>query len=478
MKYYSNSNKLTSFTIMSNHPIKSFVILLTLYTVLFTIINFNFYKPHHGNPVQAVANDGWRSLKFKKEIEIYMIDENNLLAKHFKAPNVTTNKPKLNKKITDQLLINNANFNDNTNNSQSIEPRTFQLSRHNVHNHIEGGSASRYLDNKSPQSGATEAISNNELGTESSGECHLIPQKKLKLTSLDECGIPWASVHHGGRLGNNICEYSALWILRQIYGIRVSIAGAMSSRLRRVFQDLSLPVKDKTCNRGPVRSLSYESFYKELYNAAQNYTEPMLQSVLSSSTYIWDHPCPSDLMMLYRDKLKKELVYLPHVMDAAHKQKETALDSLSRKHSSNNLTIITVHVRRNDRIRIYRKYYNISSYLSENYYYRAFDYFRNRLTTPVFLVMSDDPVWSKAYLSANDVIFAGSGDKKHPESDLALISLGHHHITSHGTFGFLGALLGHGTIVYPANFHNVTTKLEKNYACLPPHYQVIGIPAD
>ncbi|MPC41426.1 hypothetical protein E2C01_035016 [Portunus trituberculatus] len=37
-----------------------------------------------------------------------------------------------------------------------------------------------------------------------------------------ECDQPHVVMHDGGRLGNNLCQYASLYLLRHLYGVRVS----------------------------------------------------------------------------------------------------------------------------------------------------------------------------------------------------------------------------------------------------------------
>ncbi|RXG57500.1 Galactoside 2-alpha-L-fucosyltransferase 2, partial [Armadillidium vulgare] len=83
----------------------------------------------------------------------------------------------------------------------------------------------------------------------------------------------------------------------------------------------------------------------------------------------------------------------------------------------------------------------------------------------IFVVVSDDLVWSRYHLSAKDVIFPGNQDIKRPEVDYIIITLCHHHIVGSGTFGATSALLGPGSIVQYSQWFKGSLPLSNYFNC-------------
>lgn len=79
------------------------------------------------------------------------------------------------------------------------------------------------------------------------------------------------------------------------------------------------------------------------------------------------------------------------------------------------------------------------------YVERAMDWFRFRYARVHFVVCSDDPGWCKRQLGQRDVSVS---EGQEPEVDLAVLSLMQHSIVTTGTYGWWGAWLAKGKVVY------------------------------
>ncbi|XP_069159436.1 galactoside 2-alpha-L-fucosyltransferase SEC1-like [Procambarus clarkii] len=145
-----------------------------------------------------------------------------------------------------------------------------------------------------------------------------------------------------------------------------------------------------------------------------------------------------------RDHFRQEFTFNQRILNEAKAQVAAALKAVNNL-ALTNATIVTVHVRRTDYLAHVQNYYGQSP-VKDIYYQRAFNFFRNRTNNPVFVVTSDDPEWCKKNFRDKDIVYGGGKD---PVVDLAVLSLGDHHIITDGTFGFCGAFLGRGIIVYP-----------------------------
>ncbi|XP_046381656.2 galactoside alpha-(1,2)-fucosyltransferase 2-like [Haliotis rufescens] len=119
---------------------------------------------------------------------------------------------------------------------------------------------------------------------------------------------------------------------------------------------------------------------------------------------------------------------------------------------------IGVHVRQGDMASQYElsRGYNIADIGFLN---RSMSYFRKKYENPLFIVCSDSITWCKDNLKSGDTIFV----KGKPEVDLATLSHCDHNIVTSGSFGWWGAWLAGGDVVYFKHFPREKTWLGRQY---------------
>ena len=108
-----------------------------------------------------------------------------------------------------------------------------------------------------------------------------------------------------------------------------------------------------------------------------------------------------------------------------------------------NRTLIGIHVRRGDIADAKCSGYTMAT---TGYFRKAMELYRTEFKNAIFVVVSDSIEWCKDNLVADDVIYSKFTE---PITDLALMSMCHHMIVSGGTFGFWGAWLAGGKVIYP-----------------------------
>ncbi|KAL1491253.1 hypothetical protein ABEB36_011874 [Hypothenemus hampei] len=120
-----------------------------------------------------------------------------------------------------------------------------------------------------------------------------------------------------------------------------------------------------------------------------------------------------------------------------------------------NKTFISIHVRRTDYENYIKRKYN-GILASKQFYINAMNYYRDKFKNCLFLFISDDPTWCfKNYSYLKDVYIVGYTKKTTAFEDLALMSACNHSIFDYGTFGWWGAFLANGEVVY----YNITQNL-------------------
>ena len=113
--------------------------------------------------------------------------------------------------------------------------------------------------------------------------------------------------------------------------------------------------------------------------------------------------------------------------------------------SIRNRTVIGIHVRRSD---FGKAYFSNRGYTmaAPDYFQKAMQLYRAEFKNAIFVVVSDSLLWCKENIVADDVIYSNFTD---PIKDLALMSMCDHMIVSGGTYGFWGAWLAGGKVIYP-----------------------------
>ncbi|KAJ8311634.1 hypothetical protein KUTeg_010989 [Tegillarca granosa] len=132
-------------------------------------------------------------------------------------------------------------------------------------------------------------------------------------------------------------------------------------------------------------------------------------------------------------------------------------------------TSVGVHIRRRDMNSGYHlaRGYSVATV---EYIKRAVDYFKKNVVNPVFVVVSDDRDWAKRYLQDKDIIHTRRGSSG---EDMALLANCNHSIISTGSYGWWGAWLAGGKVVYFRDFPTPGSFLDKRYNksdYYPPHW--------
>lgn len=262
----------------------------------------------------------------------------------------------------------------------------------------------------------------------------------------DEFGCPngpLLTAGVGGRLGGMMASYATLWAFHRRYGLRAWLLPSMHDQLTQYF-DVNIPRLPAYCE---VRWLQCTMRVDNCRKTAAKH----------SSRNIWIESFVNEIALYdeYSYEVRREL-RLPL---AARSYAELKLRRLQQSHSpgpANGLkrVLVGVHVRRNDYdLWLERRYKG--RLLGPAYFRRAMTLYRSRYSSSggcLFVVVSDDMEWCRQHLAAPDVALAGSGDVFDPVGDMALLAACDHAVLSYGAYGVLGAYLGGGDMVVPANF--------------------------
>ncbi|XP_064475937.1 galactoside alpha-(1,2)-fucosyltransferase 2-like [Ornithodoros turicata] len=245
------------------------------------------------------------------------------------------------------------------------------------------------------------------------------------------------TTHNGGRLGNQMGGYAALYALAKVNQRLAYVHPDMHIVLTRYFR-ITLPVIE----RKALQTMNW-TFYTLEDRMNEHYAH-------IHDPYVWfqGFPCSWTFYHSIREEIVKEFTFHEHIRDKAWK----TLQGL-RGNRTTQPVFVGIHVRRGDYVRVMHERYR-GVVADKTYFQRATGYFRSRYKELIFVVVSSDIAWCKENIDASlgDIYFPGDGDEIFPGDDLALLVQCNHTIVTLGTFGYWAGYLAGGEVVYLANF--------------------------
>ena len=123
-----------------------------------------------------------------------------------------------------------------------------------------------------------------------------------------------------------------------------------------------------------------------------------------------------------------------------------------------NDVLVGMHIRRGD---FKSDYFSGLGYTmaDANFTRKAMDWHRRKTAHARFVIVSDDMQWCRNNIKGNDIVYSKF---REPILDLAVLSLCYHTILTGGSFGWWGAWLAGGTVIYLKDFPTAGSWLEKN----------------
>ncbi len=275
---------------------------------------------------------------------------------------------------------------------------------------------------------------------------------------------PYLLVQEPGRLGNRLFQFSSGFSIAKESNHTLIVQ--RKHALRSVFS----PVRDY-----PEISFQARDFNHSGERAAGTFQPslfhlPPLNEMICCYFQSWKY------FAKHERELRKQFVFLDpirnrsqHIIqDVAHQYRLRRMSVINitstseRMFISNDLVFVGLHVRRRDTLGASAK---ASGYTSAplSYINKALDYFRNKYTDAVFLVVSDDPTWSRQQLSTRhaDVFLANGGTSA---IDLCTLAHCNHTIITVGSFGWWGAWLANGDVVYYKDWPIKGSRLAEQYS--------------
>ncbi|KAL3871161.1 hypothetical protein ACJMK2_039177 [Sinanodonta woodiana] len=226
-----------------------------------------------------------------------------------------------------------------------------------------------------------------------------------------------------GRLGNILFQLAALLSCAKRLNVTVCIpANELNSSYFRLLRTSNIKVTNlKTFHEGMYAK--YDSNIEHL-NTSMNWT-------LSGYFQSWKY--------FYKDEdlIRRSFEFSPNIQEPAAQ----FVESFRLK----NITIIGVHVRRGDMTTDNLQKLGYAT-APPSYLNKSMNYFREKYSNIHFIIASDNISWCEENIKRdNDTEFSKFND---PWVDMAIMSACDHVIITSGTFGWWGAWLAGGDVVY------------------------------
>ena len=115
-------------------------------------------------------------------------------------------------------------------------------------------------------------------------------------------------------------------------------------------------------------------------------------------------------------------------------------DDLIREMESTNS--VSIHLRNFEGSKVTSEYERMTNYLGRDYYEKAVDIIKSKVSNPKFYVFSNNPDWAKeVFEGLVDYRLVDHNKGRDSYLDMLLMSKCKHNVISNGTFGFWGAYL-------------------------------------
>ena len=247
----------------------------------------------------------------------------------------------------------------------------------------------------------------------------------------------------GMQLGNELFLYASLLGISQHYP-HLSPVIPDHLEIRKIF-NLTMKIK-KTPFMG--------AYFEHKNEKANTFDSEILQYPPPFSILIRGYLQSWKYFAKYEDLIRREFTFQKHILDQVEKRVESLIP---KTYTGFKFVRVGIHVRRGDMITHHVVQYGYTT-VDSNYITKAMEYFRDRYHKVLFVVCSDDIIWSQQNIHGDDVVFAEGGDYV---SDFALLATSDHMIMSVGSFGWWAAWLTNGTTIYYKNWPRPGSNLAK-----------------
>jgi len=262
-------------------------------------------------------------------------------------------------------------------------------------------------------------------------------------------------VHFKGvRLGNQLFQLASLCGIASENGRHLQLTPPLRRQLSAVFPRVSsFPAVSRRLAKTYRRlgeAKGFAVYSDQLLNLPRENIQ--ISGYLQSWRYFTAH----------EEEVRALLEFKPEVAAAASQFFDTLMRTLAPRH----VTLVGVHVRRGDILT--KPWLRVPGRM---YIVNAMAYFRLQFPDVHFVLCSDDTTWCEKELGRLPNVTVSKGNRS--EVDLAILAGCQHSVMTVGTFGWWGAWLSGGHVVYyptPSVVGSVRAKRFKASDYFPPHW--------
>lgn len=163
----------------------------------------------------------------------------------------------------------------------------------------------------------------------------------------------------------------------------------------------------------------------------------------------------------FQEELRKHLTFKPSIQESANKFMQKCSSEIKKKQIDRPV-YICLHVRRGDYLK--ENFQKLGYTVADvNYTNRAMDYYEKKLAGQnlTYVIVSDDIEWCRQNVRSSRLTFYSSNEDT---VDLAILARCNHTIMTTGTFGWWGAWLAGGTVVFYKDFPKNDSKLNRAFS--------------
>ncbi len=263
-------------------------------------------------------------------------------------------------------------------------------------------------------------------------------------------------IKFSGALGNQLFEYAFYKKISMKTPVKADLSNFDKGLEQRKFYLEELDIKLDHSTREDLRKYSFNipvlnGLKKRLgfinvYNEKESYVfdEEALHIEDGYLDGYWQ--CPK-----YFDDIKEDIIKDIRFPELLNEQAEIK----SKMESCNS---VSIHVRMGDYLKFKDKYGNICSI---DYYKKAIDIIKSKVSDPVFYGFSDDIDMASELLSDEDICWIRSNSEDNAYNDMNLMSSCRHNIIANSSFSWWGAYLGtykDKIVIAPSKWTNTSNR--------------------
>jgi galactoside 2-L-fucosyltransferase 1/2 len=241
-----------------------------------------------------------------------------------------------------------------------------------------------------------------------------------------------------GRLGNKMYMYSTAYSFARKRNCCMHYHAENLNELRQIF----------LLNRSNVCMISDEDFAKlttipRANNIGCMFYIELMHNVFNKSIELTGYWQSYRYFIDYEQEIRDQFTFNDTIL--------LTVTSYLLRQNIHNRVLVGVHVRRGDFLSFRHSAIGGSSASSIEYIYSGMNYFTQKYSSPLFIVVSDDKLWCKETLGLrNDVIITPSNFSA--AEDLAVLTLCDHNLITTGTYSWWAGYFSKGEVIYDKTY--------------------------